>query len=62
MFSHVCDAGTRKEMVDFFQPKVATIPGLKRRLAMAEEQIDRCMAFKDAKGKELRAALIEVGK
>lgn len=62
MFSDVCDGDTRKDMEDFFQPKVAAIPGLKRPLALAEEHIDRCIAFRDAKGKAVRTALAEAGK
>jgi hypothetical protein len=62
MFSDVCNVDTRKAMVDFFQPKVETIPGLKRRLSMAEEHIDSCIAFKEAKGKAVRMALVKAGK
>ena len=38
------------------------MPGLKRRLALVEEDIDRCIAFKDAKGRDLRAALAKAAK
>jgi alanyl aminopeptidase len=57
LFSEVCDAGLRDEAERFFRPKVKALPGLKRRLALSRETINRCLAFKDAKGRDLRAAL-----
>jgi len=50
------NAGERKDLESFFRPKVPQLPGTQRTLALAEQQIDRCLAFKDAKGAEVVAA------
>ena len=52
-----CDVAARDELDAFFRPKIAQLPGTPRTLALAEEQIDRCIAFRAAKGEEIRAAL-----
>jgi alanyl aminopeptidase len=52
-----CDAGARAELDAFFAPKVKDLEGAARPLALAEESIDRCIAFKNAKGAEIAAAL-----
>ena len=52
-----CDTAARGELDAFFRPKIAHLPGTPRTLALAEEQIDRCLAFRAAKGDEIRAAL-----
>jgi hypothetical protein len=44
----------------FFRPKLSTLPGVARPLALAEEQIDRCIAFKTAKGAEIATAFSAV--
>jgi cytosol alanyl aminopeptidase len=56
MLSSSCSAGERKDLEAFFRPKVSQLPGTQRTLALAEQQIDRCLAFKDAKGAEVEAA------
>jgi alanyl aminopeptidase len=62
LFTHACDAHLRDEAEAFFRPKEKTVPGLKRRLDLARERIDRCIAFKDAETKAVRAALLETVK
>lgn len=57
VIARACDEASRADLDSFFRPKVATLPGLARPLALAEEQIDRCIAFKAMKGAEIAAAL-----
>jgi alanyl aminopeptidase len=52
-----CDGGSRTEVETFFRPKVPQLPGTQRSLALAEEQIDRCIAFKQARGAEIESAI-----
>jgi len=52
-----CDTSSRAALEAFFRPKVATLPGTPRTLALAEEQIARCIALRAAKASELAAAL-----
>jgi alanyl aminopeptidase len=55
--ARTCDEASRADLDSFFRPKLAALPGAARPLALAEEQIDRCIAFKAAKGAEIAAAL-----
>jgi alanyl aminopeptidase len=57
VMARACDEVSRVELDSFFRPKLAGLPGAARPLALAEEQIDRCIAFKAAKGTEIAAAL-----
>jgi hypothetical protein len=41
----------------FFTPKIPKLPGSARTYALANEKIDRCIAFKQMKGAEIDAAL-----
>jgi hypothetical protein len=52
-----CDGGARADLDAFLRPKLPQLPGMARRLALAEEQIDRCIAFKDARGAEIESAI-----
>jgi cytosol alanyl aminopeptidase len=52
-----CDPQTKADLVAFFGPKAKDLVGSPRVLKQTEERIDRCMAFKAAKGSELAAAL-----
>jgi len=52
-----CDSGSRSDLESFFRPKVPQLPGTQRSLALAEEQIDRCIAFKQARGAEVESAI-----
>jgi alanyl aminopeptidase len=57
ILANACDAGARADVESFFRPKVAELPGVQRPLALAEEQIDRCIAFKQARGAEVESAI-----
>jgi len=57
ILANVCDAGSRGALDAFFRPKTAELEGSARPLALAEERIDRCVAFEAAKGPEIAAAL-----
>jgi alanyl aminopeptidase len=57
ILGEACDGVTRAQGDYFFRPKIASLPGTPRTLALAEEQIDRCVAFRDTKGAEIRDAL-----
>ncbi len=52
-----CTASDRSELGAFFTPKASELEGTHRTLAEAEETIDRCIAFKQAKGAEVASAL-----
>jgi alanyl aminopeptidase len=54
--ARACDKASRADLDSFFRPKLSIVPGAARPLALAEEQIDRCIAFKTAKGAEIAAA------
>ena len=55
-----CDAGLKNDIDGFFAPKLEAIPGARRRLAHTDEMIGRCIAFRQAKGAEVSAALAAV--
>ena len=52
-----CDASAKGEMDAFFSSRVASLPGATREYAAAGEQVSRCAAFRDVKGKEIAEAL-----
>ncbi|MEJ1969931.1 MAG: M1 family aminopeptidase [Rhizomicrobium sp.] len=52
-----CDADARADIDAFFAPRLDDITGARRRLAHTDEMIDRCIAFRKAKGAEVSAAL-----
>jgi cytosol alanyl aminopeptidase len=52
-----CSADAKGELHNFFAPKTKELTGLPRPLAENEEKIDLCVAFKQAKGREISAAL-----
>jgi alanyl aminopeptidase len=52
-----CTAAERKELADFFQPKVADWSGADRNLAQTLETIDLCIAKRDALGPSLESFL-----
>ena len=58
ILSPACDAQSRADAESFFRPKTKAVPGIAHRLDVTEENIDRCIAFKDAKAKEVGAALL----
>jgi cytosol alanyl aminopeptidase len=57
ILANACDSGLRGDVESFFRPKVPQLPGTHRTLALAEEQIDRCIAFKQARGAEVESAV-----
>jgi len=52
-----CSARRRDEVKSFFESQADIIPGYERSLAQTMERIELCAALKDAKAKELTAAL-----
>ena len=52
-----CDAATKADLNAFFGPLTGQLEGLPRELREANDQIDRCVAFKNAKATEIAAAL-----
>lgn len=62
VMNQACTPELRKQLDDFFAPKLASLPPLKRGLTLAEERIDRCIALREAKGKDIRGTLIEASK
>ncbi len=52
-----CDARTKTDLHAFFAPKTGDLEGTPRTLKQNEDRIDRCIAFKAAKGAEISAAL-----
>ncbi|HEV2651466.1 MAG TPA: M1 family metallopeptidase [Rhizomicrobium sp.] len=57
IMENACDAGLRTRMDKFLAPYIAQIEGGARRLAETDEKIDRCVAFRAAKGADVSAAL-----
>ncbi len=60
ILSGACDAEERADLDAFFRPKLAQLPGAVRPLALAVQQIDRCIALKAARGPEVEAAIKSV--
>jgi cytosol alanyl aminopeptidase len=52
-----CSAADRSAADALFQARLAHVPGAQRLIAHTEESIDRCIAFRRAKGGEVSAAL-----
>ena len=52
-----CDAKAIETVNTFFKPKLNQLEGTQRNLAQANEKIYACMAFKQAKAKEISSAL-----
>ena len=52
-----CDQGTKTGLTSFLGPKAKDLDGLPRTLKENEDRIDRCIAFKRAKGAEINAVL-----
>lgn len=60
ILSFACDPRSKTELHAFFAPKTKELDGSARALQQTEERIDRCIAFKAAKGAEINAALAAV--
>ena len=52
-----CDAKAIETVNAFFKPKLSQLEGTERNLAQANERISACMAFQQAKAKEISSAL-----
>jgi len=52
-----CDAATKSDLDAFFGPRTGQLEGTPRTLKENDDRIDRCIAFKTAKGVEIEAAL-----
>ncbi|MGN6517450.1 MAG: M1 family metallopeptidase [Rhizomicrobium sp.] len=52
-----CDANAKADLAAFFGPKTSQLTGTPRTLKENEDRIDRCIAFKQAKGAEIAAAI-----
>jgi alanyl aminopeptidase len=57
LLAYGCDSATRADLDGFFGPKTGELQGTPRTLKEDDERIDRCIAFKQAKGAEISAAL-----
>ncbi|HEY2071493.1 MAG TPA: M1 family metallopeptidase [Rhizomicrobium sp.] len=57
IFTFGCDAGAKSDMDGYFGPKAQELQGTTRTLRHADDRIDRCIAFKEAKASEIVAAL-----
>ncbi len=55
--ANACDDAAKAEVQAFFGPKTAELQGTPRILRQTVERIDRCTAFRNAKGAEIEAAL-----
>jgi alanyl aminopeptidase len=59
--SGFCDTARRKEVEEFFAPRLANLPGGPRNLAKTLERIDQCTAFRSAAEPQVRAFLNAAG-
>ncbi|HEY8948918.1 MAG TPA: M1 family metallopeptidase [Rhizomicrobium sp.] len=57
LLKFACDANAKSDLSTFFGPKTAQLTGTPRALKENEDRIDRCVAFKQAKGSEIAAAI-----
>jgi alanyl aminopeptidase len=57
LFAYGCDAAARAELDGFFGPRTGELQGTARTLKENDDRIDRCIAFRQAKGAEIAAAL-----
>jgi alanyl aminopeptidase len=57
ILSEACDARSRDELDAFFGPKTGELTGTTRTLALAEQGISRCMAFRQMRAASIVAAL-----
>ncbi|HEX4302210.1 MAG TPA: M1 family metallopeptidase [Rhizomicrobium sp.] len=57
VLQYACEPGARGQADDFFHTRLGGALGAGRRVAHTEEGIDRCIAFRKAKGSEITTAL-----
>ncbi|HWA30836.1 MAG TPA: M1 family metallopeptidase [Rhizomicrobium sp.] len=55
-----CDAAAKADLDAFFGPRTADLPGTPRVLQENDDRIERCIAFKQAKGGEVTAAVAKL--
>ena len=55
-----CDAAAKADLDGFFGSKTADLPGTPRVLKENDDRIDRCIAFRQAKGGEIAAAIAKL--
>lgn len=56
ILAQACDASSRDELEAFFRPKVGQLTGIDRALALSEESIARCVAFRQVGAQSVEAA------
>ncbi|MBV9571562.1 MAG: M1 family metallopeptidase [Alphaproteobacteria bacterium] len=54
--AYACDAADKTDLQTFLGPKASELVGMPRTLRQVREKIERCIAFKTAKGAEISAA------
>jgi alanyl aminopeptidase len=57
MLQFACDTATEDDLMAFFGPRTSKLEGTTRTLKEASDKINRCIAFKQAKGQEISAAI-----
>jgi alanyl aminopeptidase len=60
MLRTACDAASRDDLDAFFRPRLDELTGVASALTLTEQQIARCIAFRQAKGPEVASALRDV--
>jgi hypothetical protein len=55
-----CDARSKADLHAFFAPKTAELVGTPRTLRENEDRIDRCIAFKAARGGDIARTLVSL--
>ena len=57
ILQYACDGNAKADLAAFFGPRTSQLTGTLRRLKENEDRIDRCVAFKQAKGAEISRAI-----
>jgi hypothetical protein len=57
ILQYACDGNAKADLAAFFGPKTSQLTGTPRTLKENEDRIDRCVAFKQAKGAEISRAI-----
>src|SRR6185503_9369778 len=57
ILQYACDGKAKNDLAAFLGPKTSQITGTPRTLKENEDRIDRCVAFKQAKGTEISGAI-----
>ena len=59
---NACDGSARADLDGFFGPKTSYLTGTARVLALSDEKISRCIAFRQAKASDVAAAVLAASK